>query len=227
MTSNPRRVVLVGASRGLGLAAAHEFLDRGWSVLATVRDPAVLAPLAAQHPGRLDVIRVDVLDDTDLAALRDASRGADVLYVNAGVAGPDEPVGEVSTESFVQVMTTNALAPMRIVERVGPVLADDATIAVVSSRQGSISFNTRGGHEVYRASKSALNQLMRSYAARPNRPRRALLLLHPGWVQTELGGPGAQLTPQDSARGLVDVVENRRDLDELHFLDHTGATVPW
>jgi NAD(P)-dependent dehydrogenase (short-subunit alcohol dehydrogenase family) len=95
------------------------------------------------------------------------------------------------------------------------------------SRQGSVSLNTRGGHEVYRASKSALNQLMRSYAARNADDPRTLLLLHPGWVQTELGGPGAQLTVEESAHGVADVLERHAGDGGLQFLDYRDQVVPW
>ena len=124
-------------------------------------------------------------------------------------------------------MVTNAWSPMRVVEALGPLVTPTGTIAVMSSRQGSVGFNTRGGHEVYRASKSALNQLMRSYAARPHRDQRTLLLMHPGWVRTDLGGPGAQLTVEESARGVIDVVEEHAGDGGLQFLDHRGDVVPW
>lgn len=102
----------------------------------------------------------------------------------------------------------------------------EGTIAVMSSRQGSISMNTRGGHEVYRASKSALNQLMRSYAAR-TADNRTLLLVHPGWVQTELGGPGAQLTVQESAEGVVKMVEAQAGTSGLQFRSYLDEVVAW
>lgn len=159
-------VVLVGASRGLGLAATKEFLARGWSVVATVRnlDSPAVVDLAAQLGVRLRLERLDITDEADIEGLRDhlADTHPDILYVNAGITDADVPVGDVPTDVFVNVMVTNALAPMRIVERIGPLVRDDGVIAVVSSRQGSVSHNTLGGHEVYRASKAALNQLMRS-----------------------------------------------------------------
>lgn len=96
----------------------------------------------------------------------------------------------------------------------------------MSSRQGSISLNTRGGHEVYRASKSALNQLMRSYATRAA-TGHTLLCLHPGWVQTELGGAGAPLTVEQSVAGLVTTVQAHTGEPGLQFLDHRGDVVPW
>lgn len=237
-TSTPTRgtVLVVGATRGLGLAVARQFLERGWRVVGTARDatsPQLVGPelvnVVQQFPGRASIETLDVTDEAAIAALREriAPGSLDVLYVNAGTAGDDVPVGQISTEEFARVMVTNALAPMRLVEQIGPLVADGGTIAIVSSRQGSISFNTHGGQEVYRASKAALNQLMRSYAARPDRPRRTLLLLHPGWVQTLLGGTSAPLTVDDSAPGLVDVVEQNLGAEGLQFLDFRGQPVPW
>ena len=139
----------------------------------------------------------------------------------------DKPVGDVATDVFVDVMVTNVLSPMRVVEDLAALVAPAGTVAVMSSRQGSVSFNTRGGHEVYRASKAALNQLMRSYAARTSDTGRTLLLTHPGWVQTDLGGPGAQLTVEESTRGLVDVVERHAGDGGLQFLDYRDQIVPW
>jgi len=134
---------------------------------------------------------------------------------------------EYAVEVFTDVMVTNALSPMRAVEGLGPLVAPSGTIAVMSSRQGSIGMNTRGGHEVYRASKSALNQLMRSYAARHDGDPRTLLLVHPGWVKTDLGGPGAQLSVEESAHGVIDVVERHAGQGGLQFLDYRDQIVPW
>ncbi len=97
----------------------------------------------------------------------------------------------------------------------------------MSSSQGSIALNTNGGHEVYRASKSALNQLMRSYAARHRKDTRTLLLLNPGWVQTDLGGEGAQLTIDQSVPALVDTIQAHSGEPGLRFLDYQNHTVPW
>ena len=226
-----KTALVVGASRNLGLALAGELLRRGWNVVATVRaeEPGALRQLARDSDRRLSVERLDITDQAQIAALgrRLAGTALDLLYVNAGITDEDKPVGEVATDVFTEVMVTNALSPLRVVEGLGPLVGRDGTIAVMSSRQGSIGFNTRGGHEVYRASKSALNQLMRSYAARHAGDPRTLLLIHPGWVKTELGGPGAQLSVPDSAHGVIDVVEQQAGHGGLQFLDYQGQPVPW
>ena len=120
----------------------------------------------------------------------------DLIFVNAGITHDRcETVADVSTETFDRVMVTNALSPMRFVERFRDLVPATGTIGVMSSGQGSITNNTRvTGWEIYRASKSALNQLMRSFAARTSDDPRTLLLMAPGWVKTDLGGSDAALT---------------------------------
>jgi NAD(P)-dependent dehydrogenase (short-subunit alcohol dehydrogenase family) len=133
----------------------------------------------------------------------------------------------VSTDTFVQLMVTNALSPMRVVEVLQDLVAQDGTIAVMSSGQGSIANNTKGGFEIYRASKSALNQLMRSYAARHAGDPRTLLLMAPGWVQTDLGGPAAPLTIGQSIPGVADTIQAQAGKGGLQYLDYRGKTVSW
>ena len=223
--------LVVGASRTIGLAVTAELLRRGWSVTGTVRGQrrGQLHDLAARSRGRLAVEQLDMNDQDQLSALRRRLEGTslDLLLVNAAITNGDQEVGEVPTDVFVDVMVTNALSPVRVVEALGPLVPPDGTIAVMSSSQGSLTLNTDGGHEVYRASKSALNQLVRSYAARHRDDPRTLLLVNPGWVRTDLGGPGAQLTTEQSATGVVDTLQRHAGEPGLQFLDHRDQVVPW
>lgn len=146
------------------------------------------------------------------------SRTFDLLFVNAGVTnGPEETVADVTNDEFIRLMVTNALSPMRVIETLGEIVKPNGTIAIMSSGQGSIANNVRGGFEIHRASKSALNQLMRSYAARRRDDSRTLLLLAPGWVRTELGGPDARLTVEESTPRLVATVDAQRGRAGLQF----------
>jgi NAD(P)-dependent dehydrogenase (short-subunit alcohol dehydrogenase family) len=186
--------LIIGASRGLGYALAAEYLTRGWQVTATKRGAGrtALHDLARSSGGRLVVETVDITVPEEVAALhkRLAQTTFDLLFVNAGVTnGPEETVADVSTDTFVQLMVTNALSPMRVVEVLQDLVAQDGTIAVMSSGQGSIANNTKGGFEIYRASKSALNQLMRSYAARHAGDPRTLLLMAPAGCRPTLAAP--------------------------------------
>ena len=225
-------VLLIGASRGLGYAIAGEYIDRGSQVVATVRGPARTAVHELQETagGRLDVEHVDINAPEQIQALRDrlGSRTFDLLFVNAGVTnGPEATTADVTTEEFTRLMVTNALSPMRVIETLGELVDPNGTIAIMSSGQGSVANNERGGFEIYRASKAALNQLMRSYAARHGNDPRTLLLMAPGWVKTELGGPNARLTISESIPSLVATVDAQRGRAGLQFLDYLGQTVAW
>lgn len=223
--------LIVGASRGLGLALTDEYVKRGWNVIGTVRgtEPTALHDLADASAGRLLVESLDITEPRQIAALRTrlAERTIDLLFVNAAVTRGDIPIAEVPTEMFVEVMVTNALSPMRVVEALDALVPPTGTIGVMSSSQGSLSLNTNGGQDVYRASKSALNQLMRCYAARHIDYGRTLLLINPGWVQTDLGGPGALLTVAQSIPGVADTIDRYRGQPGLQFLDYRDTVVPW
>jgi NAD(P)-dependent dehydrogenase (short-subunit alcohol dehydrogenase family) len=227
-----KSALIIGASRGLGYALAAEYLAQGWQVTATVRGAGRtgLHDLARSSGGRLVVETVDITVPQEVAALHDrlARMTFDLLFVNAGVTnGPEETIADVSTDTFVRLMVTNALSPMRVIEILQDLVTPDGAIAVMSSGQGSIANNTKGGFEVYRASKSALNQLMRSFAARHAGDPRTLLLIAPGWVQTDLGGPAAPLTIGQSIPGVVDTIEAQAGQGGLQYLDYQGETVRW
>jgi NAD(P)-dependent dehydrogenase (short-subunit alcohol dehydrogenase family) len=225
-------VLLIGASRGLGLALAEEWARDGWHVVATVRssDRTPLHDLADASDGHIEIETVDVNEPAQTAALHDrlTDRGFDLLFINAGVTNqPEGTVAETSTEEFTRVMVTNALSPMRTIEALQDLVEPAGTIGVMSSGQGSVANNTRGGHEVYRGSKAALNTFMRSYAARHDGEPRALVLMAPGWVRTELGGEDARLTIDDSIPNVVKTLDALQGNPGLHYVDYLGRTVPW
>jgi len=227
-----KRILLFGASRGLGLALAEEFLKRGWRVIATARNTrgTALHELADRADGRLEIEHVDIAEPLQVAALhaRLASERFDLLFVNAGTKNDHgETTADISTEEFVRVMVTNALSPMRVIEAFQDLVPPRGCIAIMSSGQGSVSNNETGGYEIYRASKAALNTLMRSFAARHRDDPRTLMLLAPGWVRTEMGGPNARLSIQDSIPNLVNVVEAQAGKGGLQYLDYLGRTVAW
>ncbi|WP_328323230.1 SDR family oxidoreductase [Kribbella sp. NBC_00382] len=223
--------LIVGASRTLGLALATEYLRLGWDVIGTVRgtERTKLHELADSSEGRLVVESLDITDPDQLSALRDrlTDRMLDLLFVNAGVTRGNLPIADVPTEMFTEVLITNALSPLRVIEALRSLVTPDGTIGVMSSRQGSVAMNTNGGQDAYRASKSALNQLMRCYAARYADDAHTLLLMNPGWVQTDLGGPGAVLTIDESIPGVAATINAQQGKPGLQFLDYQGETVPW
>lgn len=229
--SDRKSALIIGATRGLGLAMAAEYVSRGWCVTATVRGDGrtALHDLADSADGRVTVEKLDITVPEDVAALRArvAGRVFDLLFVNAAISNGDVPVADVSTETFNHVMVTNALSPVRVVEALHDLVPPAGTIGIMSSRQGSITLNDRAGYEVYRASKSALNQLMRSFAARHADDPRTMLLLCPGRVQTELGGPDAPLTVGESIPAVVDTIEKHAAEGGLQYVNRLNQSLPW
>lgn len=227
-----KMALIIGASRGLGLALVKEYLARGWQVAATVREESgtALHELAEQSSGCLEIERLDMTDTAQIAALKHRlqNRTFDLLFVSAGVSSDrPEPIGEVATEEFVRVMVTNALSPMRIVESFETNVAVNGIIGVMSSGQGSVADNNGGGFEVYRASKAALNMLMRSYAARHSEDSRSLLLMAPGWVQTDMGGSDARYSIEEAIPRIVDTINVQASKSGLQYLDQFGKPVRW
>ena len=232
-TGSPQKtVLLIGASRGLGFAMAAEYLRRGWRVIATGRATSTdqLRRLAKDPDAALEVETVDITIPAQVAALRArlGDRRIDVLFVNAGVKNDDrETIADVSTEEFVRVMVTNSLSPMRVIEALQDLVQPTGTIGVMSSGQGSLTNNTNGKFEVYRGSKAALNMFMRSFAARHANDTRTLLLMAPGWVRTDMGGPEARLSIEESIPSLLNTMEAYAGRSGLHYLDYLGRVVPW
>jgi NAD(P)-dependent dehydrogenase (short-subunit alcohol dehydrogenase family) len=218
--------LIFGASRGLGRALAEEHLKRGWQVIATVRDGKALADIAS------DALTIETVDTTDWPAVdalhdRLAGRSLDLLFVSAAIIGPStEPIGEVQPDAFAQMMLVNVLAPLRIADRYADLVEPEGTVAVMSSGLGSITLNTSGGYEAYRTSKAALDMGLRSIAAR-RRDLRTWLAVDPGWVQTDMGGPSATLTIDQSIPSLVDMLESRRRSKGVAFVNYANKEHPW
>ena len=230
--SSDKTLLLIGASRGLGFALAEEYLKRGWHVVATERDRTTskLTNLLAASDGRLEIETVDIDHPDQVAALRArlASRKFDMLFVNAGVTNVGgKTVADVSTDEFVRVMITNALSPMRVIEALQDFVLPSGAIGIMSSGRGSVANNDNGREEVYRSSKAALNMFMRSFAARHADDPRTLLLMAPGWVRTDLGGPQARLSIEESIPNLANTMDAQAGKAGLQYLDYLGRTVPW
>lgn len=220
--------LVIGASRGLGLGLAREFAGRGWAVTGTVRAEADKGPLLAAGA---DAEIADVTNPGSLRALRDAlarRQGGmlDVLLLNAGVIGPaHQDAGRMTHAEAGALFLVNAVAPVAAARLLLDRLAPGGVVAFMSSRLGSVTA-ARGDFELYGASKAALNSLTRAMTATLDRPL-AVLSLHPGWVDTDMGGPGADLDVATSACGVANVIAARRGVPGSAFLDHKGAELPW
>ncbi len=223
--------LIIGASRGLGLAMVEEYHRRGWAVTGTVRGGGTgLHAFAARTPERLRIEMLDITVPAEIQALRARLSGQrfDLLFINAGIAnGPHEILAEKTDAEFHRLLHTNALAPMRAIEALHDLVTAHGTIGVMSSGLGSVARNTTGGWEIYRASKAALNTLMRSFAVRPEAGARSLVVMAPGWVRTDMGGPHATLGIEDSIPGVVNTITALSGQKGCHYVNYLGETIPW
>lgn len=228
-----RSALVVGASRGLGLGLASELMGRGWKVVATARDEkgaGRLEALRGKPGGALEIERVDINDDESVAAIyrRLDGRLFDLLFVNAGIFAPrGEDVLTTSRQAAAFVFETNAISPVRFARRFLDRVREGGVIGFMSSGLGSVAAGSTGSSDLYSASKAALNMLSRSLAARLGGRRITVLAIAPGWVRTDMGGPGAPLSVEESVRGIADVIEARRGTQRHGFVDRRGQTVAW
>jgi NAD(P)-dependent dehydrogenase (short-subunit alcohol dehydrogenase family) len=227
MTTKSTALIL-GASRGLGLAMAEEWLKRDAKVIATQRGASRdLRELQDRHPGNLEIETVDIIEAVHTLRERLGGHRIDVLVVNAGICkAREETPSTVDERDFVDMMLTNALGPMRAVELFESLVPANGAIAVMTSELGSIAGN-RGHWELYSSSKAALNMLMKCFSARHAGDPRALLLIAPGWVRTDMGTSAAALSIEESIPLVVETVERSRGRAGLRFIDRTGRTLPW
>lgn len=217
---NDRTIFILGASRGIGLGLVREFLGRGWRVVASERTHS--EALHALETEALRIVTCDVTEPDSLAALGFAEGELDAAIVNAGITGArHQDAAQATADEVAQVMMTNAFGPARAAQLLIPALKEGATLSVMSSLMGSID-DSSGGYDLYRTSKVALNMLAKGLAEQAAGPRGiAVLALHPGWVQTEMGGPQAPLSVEQSVHGLADVVESAGG-GGFRFVDYSG-----
>ncbi|SIO42078.1 SDR family NAD(P)-dependent oxidoreductase [Paraburkholderia phenazinium] len=225
-----KNVLVVGASRGLGLALAEEYCGRGWHVIATSRGKSAgLASLLERYPESLELETVDIVDLASVRTLRTRLEGRklNTLFVNAGIAKANELTSvEVDEKDFFDMMLTNTLSPMRVIEVFRDIVAENGVMAAMSSEIASIT-NSIGFWELYSSSKAALNMLMKAFSTRHPDDSRALLLVAPGWVRTEMGGPEATFEISESIPLVVDVVERNAGVSGLRYTDRFGEILPW
>ena len=231
-----RRVLVTGASRGLGLEFVRQLLARGDAVLAACRRPdeaSALAGLAAAHPDRLDVRALELTDAASRSALFDrvaAGWGAiDVLINNAGVLEQGERFGQLDAAAFRRAFETNTLAPLLFAEAATPWLAKGRApvVAYLSSVLGSIGATQSFYTPSYSVSKAALNMAVRLAAIPMAEHGIRSVALHPGWVKTDMGGPAAPLEAPESVAGLLRVIDTLPADARGDFIDYRGETLPW
>lgn len=219
-------ILITGANRGLGLEFARQYAAAGWRVLVTVRDP--LSGKAASDAGA-EVYVADVSDPASVQRLKGALAGValDVVLNNAGIYGENQSFGAVDADGFMKVMRTNALAPLKMAEAFADQLAGRKIIATVSSLMGSVAENTSGNFYAYRASKAAVNMIMKTLALDLAARGITAIALSPGWVQTDMGGPNAPLTPPEAVAGMRAVLDKVSLNDSGKFFHFDGRELPW
>ncbi len=219
-------VIVVGASRGIGLEFVRQYRAAGLAVTATARSDEALARLQALGARAL---RLDVADTASPAAPAWAIDGEafDVAIINAGVYGPRNAALQVPTQDeFDLVMRTNVLGPMRMLAQLADALAPGARVAVVSSRMGSLALRSNASGWLYRASKAAVNSVMRD-AAIALAGRACVVALHPGWVRTDMGGPEADLDVATSVADMRRTIGGLTAAASGSFLNHDGQPLAW
>lgn len=230
------RVLITGANRGLGLEFSRQYLERGAEVIAACRRPAAasaLLALAARFPGRIHVLPLDLADERSIAELASEVRligdRLDRLINNAGVLVAGERPGSIRAESLIRSFLTNAVGPLLLTEALVDVLArsQDPRVVAISSRLGSIGATQRFGTPSYAISKAALNMATRQLAF-ALRPRGILcFVLSPGWVRTDMGGPSAELAPEQSVAAMIELIERLDANAAGGFFDFDGQPLPW
>lgn len=237
-----RRILITGANRGLGLEFTRRFLERGDRVFAATRDPGragELTRLQEGHPERLTVVPLDVADAASIrasyAAVRARTDALDLLVNNAGIYGTKgrddetQKLGHLNFEDALPVLRVNSVAPLVIAQTYLDLLraGTEPKIVSISSGLGSVSGNRSGFPYYYAASKAALNQGMRSLAADLAPLGITTVLLDPGWVKTDMGGPNALLEPGQSIEGLIRVIDALTSEQNSHFLTWQGKEQAW
>ena len=223
-----KSVLIIGASRGLGLEFARQYRRDGWLTLGTCRSAEQDALLTAVGATAL---RLDVTDENGFANLAKAldGRSIDVCIYNAGVLGPaDANVIAPEANEFDLVMRTNVLGALRAIPVVAPALARaKGSFVFISSRMGSIGLMTSSGSVTYRASKAALNAVVKAAALEWGQKGVTCMTFHPGWVKTDMGGTEADLEPAASIAGVRKVIANATTDSNGRFFDYTGKELAW
>ena len=228
-------VLVTGSNRGLGLEFTRQDAAEGWQVYAACRDPGaagMLRELSAGSGGRIAVIALDV---SNLASVRAAAQSLagtpiDLLVNNAGVGSPrGQKLGALDYAAWARVLDVNTLGPMRVTEAFLDHLAAGSgkKVVTITSGMGSIADNSSGGSYAYRSSKSAVNMVMKSLSLDLAPRGITCIVMNPGWVRTDMGGPGGKISPEESIAGMRRVIAKLKPGDTGKFFNYDGGEYPW
>ena len=223
-------IFITGASRGIGRELASGYLERGDTVYSAARATDDLAPLTDRFGDTCVPVPLDVTDGTAVDGLADVVTGPlDLLINNAGVIGPETPNAlSMDYPAFARTLAVNTIAPLRVAHALLPRLreADGAKIVTISSQMGMMAY-AKSDRIAYRASKSAVNKVMQGLATDLEPEGIAVMVVHPGWVRTDMGGPQADISVEESAAGLMQVFDGLSIATTGSFKAWNGQTVPW
>ena len=226
--SDARTVLITGANRGIGLELSRQYSAAGWHVIGTARKPESAPELSALGA---EVMQLDVTDPGSAERLSRelGARPVDLVINNAGILPMMRSLEEVDMDAFERAMDVNALGPVRVTRAVLSNLRAGQLrkIVNITSTLGSIARNTSGSFYGYRESKAALNMFTKSLAADLGPEGFTCIVLHPGWVRTDMGGPNAPTTVQDSVRGIRRVIDGLTTADNGSFFSFEGERMPW
>ncbi|SON50063.1 SDR family oxidoreductase [Vibrio tapetis] len=225
-------VMITGANRGIGLALVQQYLTNGWQVSATYRlasSAQELLELTEQYPN-LTLYCIDITDYDEIASSVCEIDPIDVLINNAGYYGPKGyGFGKTDVNEWRKALEVNTIAPLKLVELLHEKLENTSgkTIVCISSKVGSMTENTSGGGYIYRSSKAALNSVVKSLHNDLSEQGYKVAALHPGWVQTEMGGPNALISTDESAKALFKLISTLTPQQSGRFINYDGNELPW
>jgi NAD(P)-dependent dehydrogenase (short-subunit alcohol dehydrogenase family) len=228
-------VLITGANRGLGLEFARQYAADGWQVLAACRSPraaAALQKIAAENPGRVTTLAMDVTDADSVrqAAQQVNSTAVELLINSAGIYGArNQGTGAVDYADWARVLQVNTMGPLRVLEAFTAHLtrSERRLVITITSGMGSLADNTSGGSIPYRTSKAAVNMVMRSAAIDLAERSISCVVINPGWVKTDMGGPGARLSPEHSIAAMRQLIGKLGPQDSGKFFNYDGREYPW
>lgn len=227
-----KTIVITGANRGLGLEFCKQYLAEGHRIYACCRSPesaGELLKLKQQAGDRLETVPLDVTNTSQFTNLKYTLGGQtiDLLINNAGTYGERLPFGQVNEQEWLEVLRVNTIAPLMVVQELVDLMSKESKIVLMTSKMGSIGDNTSGGSYIYRSSKAALNAVGKSLAHDLSDRGISVVLCHPGWVQTDMGGPNALINTETSIAGLRQVIEQLNQERSGQFFNYDGSSISW
>ena len=227
-------VLITGANRGLGLGFVKSFLAKNINVICTTRNISGskdLLECKKKYPNNLEILELDLLEENSENTLSDllSDKPVDIFTNNAGVGNSNQRFGVVSSKPWLELLKVNLIAPLTVTQAIIENIkkGSDKKIYFLSSQLGSIGDNTSGGMYIYRSSKAALNQVVKSLSVDLKPIGITVISLHPGWVKTDMGGPNAPVSIDESVKGMMKVIDATDIGNTGTFLNYDGKELPW